>query len=1543
MITNNMFSTNYNPTLGTLLNGAYVNITTNLVEGIGGTMDGLVEVSLNVENEGKYNLSLNYLSPYSNSSLVIDTNDSNSQDVYFILQTTGSGIENIQIFNTVVHLKSGINKVKFHGNGVDVGPSIGTFNLEFIESTNTETNILNDTSTSVFSAGPSYNSINYDLALGYLFNGARINTSNNFVENLGGISDGSAEILLNVDKDGQYNLSIKYLTPYNFTTLKIDINGFDSQNIYYFPSTFGATAEDAQIFNIAVDLISGNNLIKFHGDGVNNSPNIGQVTVELIAAKISSILSSSTPLITNYDAVLGTFSNGASVNESTNFVDNIGGPMDGSVEVPLSVDKYGEYNLEFKYLAPLDNSALKIDVNDVVSDEVYFIPQTIGNTLSSAKTFITAVTLRPGNNKVKFHGNGVDIAPSIGTFTLNPVGASSENISTSVFSTGDNTLVTNYNATLGTFFNGASVNMTTNFVGNIGGPIDGAIEVPLTVNKEGEYNLELKYLSPFDNTALKIDVNDIVSDEVYFIPRTAGSTIDYVENFKLIINLKAGTNKIRFHGNGLDMAPSIGTFTVTPISVVNDTTSVFSTNPNILVKNYDASLGTLSNGSYVNAVTNFVDNLGGQFDGAVEVPLSIDKTGEYNLEFKYLAYDNTRLKLNINGIDLENNFFVAKTRGVTLNDVQLYNLVITLNAGINIIKFHGNGIDMAPSIGSFSINFINEILDNSTSPFGATPSKSEMVYDTTLGTIEGKASVVNNATKMLDNIGGVNMGASTVNVAVESDGMYSLDLNYLSPNGISKLKIDVNDFATTTIYSLEKTDGMTVKDIKSFETTLNLNKGTNKLKFYGEESNTKLSIGKFTIKPYTMVDIKVYNANTGSLVNGAVINKNTKFVDNIGGKLEGATKIPIAVDNKGKYNLAINYLSPGADNTIKITINDITTLTTPLVKTMGASSSSAKIANILVELNKGNNMIKISGEKSNKAFSVGVFTLLLKEIVNDIMNTGVLYDISTATLANGASLNKTTKFVENIGGKTMGTAELTIDIPNNGPYYLDLNYLSPSGDSSLKIDVNNKNTGTIYHMEKTPSNNMSDVKVYNIPLDLLSGKYSIKFYGDETNASPNLGNFSITPITIINEATIPIMPTSTLSKEYSLEKGKLSNGAIINTTTKFIENLGGQNDGAVEITTITIPMEDTYMLAFYYLSPNGDSSLQISINDIDTGESYTLAQTDSENMEDMLLFMEILTLNKGVNRVYFHGDGSDDGPSFEKITLTPIKVEKVSSKETTSVFSMEESSALITNYDTALGILANGARINEITSFVDNIGGVSDGESEIILTVYDGGIYNLNLKYLSPYENTILKIMVNDVDSDKDYVIPETLGANIEDAKIFNTTINLTEGKNLIKFHGNKINNGPSLSTFVIQLVEPTNNLPLDANAQALITDYDLALGILSNGAVVNKETNFVDNLGGTSDGAVQLTLTVDKEGLYRLDVVYLSIYGSSILKFDLNGVSSEDRYFIPQTQLYDAENLNVFSVNIDLLAGENIIKFHGDGIEIAPSIGPCMLTPLTN
>ncbi|MGL5245065.1 MAG: hypothetical protein ACRC7R_07840 [Sarcina sp.] len=814
--------------------------------------------------------------------------------------------------------------------------------------------------------------------------------------------------------------------------------------------------------------------------------------------------------------------------------------------------------------------------------------------------------------------------------------------------------------------------------------------------------------------------------------------------------------------------------------------------------------------------------------------------------------------------------------------------------------------------------------------------------DLSKSTLSGGA-IVNTSTNFIDNIGGIVSGSCKTVVTVPNDGVYELVLDYLSSYSDSYLSVDVNGVESSDIYFLPMTKGDTVDYMQQFNLNVDLKAGENTLLFRGDGINNGPSIGKFTLSEITrsidvpliptpiysvpITNVVSYDPVLGRLSNGAVINNKTNLIDNIGGVYDGNVELVVTVAMEGLYELALNYLSPYAESVLKININGVDLENAYFIQgTMGDTVEYIQQFYAKINLKSGQNTISFHGDGINNGPSIGIFTVNLLEMVappiySTAPTTQVKYNTAFGTLSNGAIVNETTNFVDNIGGPLDGASEIMVDVMDEGEYSLVMKYLAPNGDVILMIDINGANTRVPYTLLGTKSDDVSAAE-FSVMITLKAGSNKIKFHGDGVNKGPSIGEFTFNKV--VNLAT----GVNKASMDYKINTGILSNGASINGENGFVEKLGGPLDGTAQL-SIVVDNGGEYDLAITYLTITSDTTLKVTVNNMFNSAAYSIPPTNSYNVSDVLIYHIKVILNAGVNLISFHGDGVKQTPSIESVKINYISAIRP------PVLSTPDSSSTVENYDTVVGALSNGATVNMVTNFVNNIGGTLDGAVEVLVNVKNGGKHELNLSYLCPYDNSGLKLSVNGVDSEDVYFLPKTMGGNAEDAKIFSYVINLNTGSNTIKFHGDKLRDSISTGRFTLKNIEgiiapPVLSTPEIAN----ITSYEPAFGMIKNGASINDITNFVDDIGGTNDGSVEILVNVENEGHYKLEFIYVSPNDNTTVKIDINGVDTGEEYFIPQTIGSGVEHAAVFSYMFNLTEGGNKIKFYGNGINSAFSIG---------
>lgn len=143
-----------------------------------------------------------------------------------------------------------------------------------------------------------------------------------------------------------------------------------------------------------------------------------------------------------------------------------------------------------------------------------------------------------------------------------------------------------------------------------------------------------------------------------------------------------------------------------------------------------------------------------------------------------------------------------------------------------------------------------------------------------------------------------------------------------------------------------------------------------------------------------------------------------------------------------------------------------------------------------------------------------------------------------------------------------------------------------------------------------------------------------------------------------------------------------------------------------------------------------------------------------------------------------------------------------------------------------------------------------------------------------------------------------------------NLDLGLTANKNIIF--------GPNYSGFTISdsNVFPTMFIPMKPS-------------YLSNGATINYETGYVQNLG---DITIEIYVPKNFGGNYYIQINYISGAKETYASLTVNSTTKEETFYA--TYDWQAENAYVFNTNINLIAGKNIIKISKVAGKIAPWIG---------
>ncbi|MPQ43935.1 carboxypeptidase regulatory-like domain-containing protein [Clostridium tarantellae] len=1427
----------YNLSTGFLENGAMVDYSTGLVTYIGGKNNGAVVLPISVANGGLYTLAIQYICGDFNKPLKIEINDKDTGNEYLFPITPGTSINAIKTFDILVTLNSGNNIVKFYGNGIDAAPDLQSVTV-----------ILNQTQeTSIFATEPSMNS-NYNVAMGELSGNAKINEVTGFITGLGGTKDGSSTVTVNEVDAGIYYLSVRYLSTANNLKLKVDVNDDKKGNVYMPPTTKSTNVSDALIFTFPVILKDNTNTIKFHGDGKSLSPDLEEFLLQI-------------PPITS-NLANGVLENDAKIDTKTNFVEGIGGPTDGSSTVTANLSTAGQYNLIFQYLSLTNNTPLKVSINAINSTTIFTLPSTETMNISDAKTFTIPVTLKSGNNSIKFHGNGKSISATLGSFVL-----SFNTTKTSTLPKTPTVPQDSYSLTNAGLEGPSVLDNQSGLVNWIGGKGNGICTMKVMVDTTGDYVLRINYRGT--NRPLKLEIPEVKTSTIYNINGP------YIGTFSTLIPLDKGINTLKFSGVDESYAPDLGDFTI---------------NLN-LSSTYPLSNGLLSENAKV-LPSGAIGNLGGFSDESLIISYFAMNTGSYNLILTVDGYNGRSLLLDIDGKNTGTIYNIPSSNN---KPPTTYTIPIFLDDGENSFTFHGDGTNPAPDIYTVDCKLVSAI-------------PKDHIFRIASGTLADGAQI-NPDSNLVEGLGGMNNGSVTLTVVINETATYDLMLNYIEPYVDSPLKIDVNGTYLGT-YTLPITDFAVESDPEIFTITIPFNKGENTIKFYGNGYDEVSILESFElIKSAPVVETipkGTYYAKDGMLSSNAKVDSVSDFfVTGLGGSKDDSVTLKVNVEESDDYNLYIQYITRDDNNqTLTIDINNTPTgLPYKVIPTNGITIKDSKFFGIPITLKAGENTIKIHGDGKTMAPDIGQVTISKIPIT-------LTYDIADGLLENLARLNNTTKFVENLGGDNNGSSTIKVNTQVAGTHYITFDYISTS-NSNIKVDVNGVNTGASYKLSPTTGTLPSTAKNFTFKADLKSGKNTIKFYGDGKNLAPSLGP--------------AIISSTKLIKTYNVSQGLLLDGASKYGNGDFVSLIGGQSNGSSTV-NVNVTLAGVYDIVFKYISPIIERPVRIEVNDINDDEIYLPPLTEDWDVANAKTFTIPHYLNAGKNTIKFEGNGSSLAPIIGEFYL-----------------SLSNDKPMV--YNISNGTLSGSAMVNKNTMLVENIGGEENGTASLKLNVKTAGWYNLIVQYVSVYDESNLLVDINKVPINQKFIFPLTLNWSLANIDTFIIKANLKIGDNTIKFYGDGKNPSPMLGTITLNLITNQAN-PLPPNV------YDIAAGELKDGALIDSETGFVYNLGTpkgyipvttipngatlptriTIDASVTVTVTTESEGIYSIILDYISP-DSNPFTIDIN---DENIGYIFMSR--ESFNLEQMEFTAHLQKGTNTIKIHGTQNDPCPAFGKLYL-----
>ncbi|MPQ43205.1 carboxypeptidase regulatory-like domain-containing protein [Clostridium tarantellae] len=902
------------------------------------------------------------------------------------------------------------------------------------------------------------------------------------------------------------------------------------------------------------------------------------------------------------------------------------------------------------------------------------------------------------------------------------------------------------------------------------------------------------------------------------------------------------------------------------------------------LETYNFSKGILENDAMMDS-NGFVTSLGGEKDGSVTLSVNIEKYGLYTLAIYYVSADyNRSLKINVNEKELDKIYKVPITPGWTLKDSKIIEISTPLNAGINIIKFHGDGKSLAPYLNMITLIF-NETenipMFNRTFSF-----YNDIIFENiSLAGTYSNGAKYNKETFLVTALGGENDGSVTLSLEISDLILYYMELKYVAKLPNLTFKIDINEESNNTIYKTPQSKKINILETSTFTLPIYFNKTINSIKFHGDGKNLSPDLDSF----YLIVPPITQNLTEGIFENSAKPFKDNEFVSGIGGPQNGAVAVSVDISVYGHYKIYLEYVATTVTLPLKIDVNGInnSTITHFLSPTGGLTTDFKKIFSTLIYFNSGINTLRFYADGKEFAPNLTTFKIIKTTLIGDntknINEIKDFYEVTEGKLSGSATLDKNKKFITAIGGENKGEVTFNVTVKDEGEYVLQINYYYLN--RNFKISVNSIENEKVC---KTLGENRG---IFKTTINLKSGDNILKFYGYFSDLAPNLGDFTLR-----------------LNAPLDLRKSEffLYNNAKL-LPTGVITSIGGENEGNLALDYFAFEYAE-YTLDL--ILSNDDKELLININNTDIININNTPNVQSST----IAYSKNIVLDYGNNIIKFLGNGKNPAPDIYSLNIKPAFT-----------------GSFVYTYSFSKDVLKNSAFLDIKNNFVKNIGTKNNGTALLIVQMENEGIYDLNIQYINPFHRkTPLRLKVNNKFIETTYYIPDT--ENISDynkIKIFVIPkISLNKSVNFIEFSGNGIDPVAYLGK-----VRLSRSLDMVNTAS---DEYYASEGDIENGAKISSfSKKFIDNLGGNKqEGSVTIKVTIDKEDFYNLFIEYLVNIDNSVLLIEINGDDTGNFYTLPKTEELKEEYSKNFIIPVWLKKGENYIKFHGDKIKAAPSIG---------
>ena len=368
------------------------------------------------------------------------------------------------------------------------------------------------------------------------------------------------------------------------------------------------------------------------------------------------VANASTLVPTVTDITDANLENGAIYVLNNTFVASLGGVTGGTMGIGITSLFDGYFNFSITYLSGNSNTTIimQSDPDNNGTQTTLDFPKTNSWNVTDAMTITTKMPLYSGQNQFLFFNNANTASPWIGGFSMVYVPYSFT-----------------VDPTTGTASNGAISILP--FVTMLGGPKNGAIDVPVNIPFSEPYKLGIRYLAGDEDRPLKLDING-TNQANFTVPRTNDWSSANAKIYELKIQADQGTDDFKFYNDTGHYAPNIGTLTF----------SEYTVNVSFLPKDV-----ILLNGPTIQTDTNRVSYIGGvvQGSGTVQFVVNVYETQLHDFVISYSCQDDRICNVSVNGgaVDYVEFHFPA-----TGGSVQTFSCQLFLTEGSNTIAIYND-------------------------------------------------------------------------------------------------------------------------------------------------------------------------------------------------------------------------------------------------------------------------------------------------------------------------------------------------------------------------------------------------------------------------------------------------------------------------------------------------------------------------------------------------------------------------------------------------------------------------------------------------------------------------------------------------------------------------------------------------------------------------------------------------------------------------------------------------------------------------------------